>query len=629
MGQFEFFPTPYPDEILYSIICRYHIRSGNPGANTTIKEVWGRRGTAKGLYLSNGLDAIVERLPDETGITADKLIWNHTMFPYVCPTLTKPRADNIYSMLCGIQKDFTRVYTKAGIVGRKPALPLYLRFCPACVKADHKDYGEAFWHRIHQLPGVCICPIHKEYIYDSSFLVHLTFRYFFPATTELCDAIPETKSFSTGMKAHHITFAEDSAWILENGMTIGNVEYLFEKHFRLLVFKGYRGYSPKEAITDYRGLSKDIKSFYGEEFLRSLSSYDEDDYSSWIARFTWKSTTGPSTAHHLLMMRFLSGTPQKFIDSSEEFLPFGKPSWPCRNKICEYFLKDCINEIEVGFKGGLHKAIFTCPYCGYSYRRGKATPKEKQYDTQVSIVDFGWLWKQRLKECIWDLKLTVHETAREMGYPDETIRKYAVLMELLPESRMPRVNRRYIPVEKKDRSEETLESHRKRWLRLMESHPNTKRSVLARLDLDNYKWLIKHDYKWFDENAPTPLRKSFDWIARDKVYLAQVKQAVFEMGSKSGRPVWLCYSSISNKAGIGNRIFSMRENLPDTKHYIDSIIETKDEWRKRKIHWAISQLCDIGKSMSYDKIFRLAGLSSETGRRFREYIEEEIKIFQS
>lgn len=25
-----FFPTPYPDELWYSVICRYHIRSGNP-----------------------------------------------------------------------------------------------------------------------------------------------------------------------------------------------------------------------------------------------------------------------------------------------------------------------------------------------------------------------------------------------------------------------------------------------------------------------------------------------------------------------------------------------------------------------------------------------------------------------
>ena len=24
-----FFPTPYPDEILYSVLCRYHVRGGN------------------------------------------------------------------------------------------------------------------------------------------------------------------------------------------------------------------------------------------------------------------------------------------------------------------------------------------------------------------------------------------------------------------------------------------------------------------------------------------------------------------------------------------------------------------------------------------------------------------------
>lgn len=34
------FPTPYPDEWWYSVLCRYHTRSGNPKQQTTIRELF-------------------------------------------------------------------------------------------------------------------------------------------------------------------------------------------------------------------------------------------------------------------------------------------------------------------------------------------------------------------------------------------------------------------------------------------------------------------------------------------------------------------------------------------------------------------------------------------------------------
>ena len=37
----SFFPTPYPDELWYSVICRYHIRSGNPCIKYTLNELYG------------------------------------------------------------------------------------------------------------------------------------------------------------------------------------------------------------------------------------------------------------------------------------------------------------------------------------------------------------------------------------------------------------------------------------------------------------------------------------------------------------------------------------------------------------------------------------------------------------
>lgn len=38
-----FFPTPYPDEILYSTFARYHMRSANSSIKDTLDDLFGKR----------------------------------------------------------------------------------------------------------------------------------------------------------------------------------------------------------------------------------------------------------------------------------------------------------------------------------------------------------------------------------------------------------------------------------------------------------------------------------------------------------------------------------------------------------------------------------------------------------
>ena len=38
-----YFPVPYPDELWYSTLCRYHVRSGNINTATTFQELFESR----------------------------------------------------------------------------------------------------------------------------------------------------------------------------------------------------------------------------------------------------------------------------------------------------------------------------------------------------------------------------------------------------------------------------------------------------------------------------------------------------------------------------------------------------------------------------------------------------------
>ena len=49
-----YFPTPYPGEWWYSVLCRYHVRSGNTKQQTTVQELFpGRTRAAIGSVLPN------------------------------------------------------------------------------------------------------------------------------------------------------------------------------------------------------------------------------------------------------------------------------------------------------------------------------------------------------------------------------------------------------------------------------------------------------------------------------------------------------------------------------------------------------------------------------------------------
>jgi hypothetical protein len=44
-----FFPTPYRDELIYSVIARYHVYSGNPGHIHTLEDLFNTRGITSSI----------------------------------------------------------------------------------------------------------------------------------------------------------------------------------------------------------------------------------------------------------------------------------------------------------------------------------------------------------------------------------------------------------------------------------------------------------------------------------------------------------------------------------------------------------------------------------------------------
>ena len=185
-----FFPRPYPGESLYSVLCRYHVRSGNATAVKTIRQLFGGYASLSSTLLLPSafvlryMDAWSSACPD---LRQTEFLWAHTAF-----SLCSLREYSFYRYI------FFEDY-KPAVASRKMRSGSFrqarvqhasqkIRYCPLCAAEQKKIYGESYWQIVPQLDGVEYCPAHQVRIVSTSIHV-MDFRYsFHPADTVLTNS---------------------------------------------------------------------------------------------------------------------------------------------------------------------------------------------------------------------------------------------------------------------------------------------------------------------------------------------------------------------------------------------------------------------------------------------------------
>lgn len=158
------FPTPYKDELLYSTIARYHLRSGNQSYLHTLEDLFDKRTTTATPILLCGIKRLINELPKQTTLTEKQLIEKHTLYPFYTAFLPEEKALSIYNQMIG--DDGKTLYTTAGIMSSAISQSKYFHFCPLCF--EEAERGELYWHRLHQLPGQLICTKHHVLLEKST-----------------------------------------------------------------------------------------------------------------------------------------------------------------------------------------------------------------------------------------------------------------------------------------------------------------------------------------------------------------------------------------------------------------------------------------------------------------------------
>lgn len=171
------FPTPLPDEALYSILCRFHVRSCNATDNATLHQLFDHKRSLHTTVLSPFPLRFAGQWTDSfTGINRESLIKNNTAFPFYRSFYT---CSNSARSSYAADRFFMAMYNNCSTYAKK------LRFCPKCAKAQWQNFGVSYWQILPQINGYEVCPIHKELIRETN-ISHWDIRYnSFPASDEL------------------------------------------------------------------------------------------------------------------------------------------------------------------------------------------------------------------------------------------------------------------------------------------------------------------------------------------------------------------------------------------------------------------------------------------------------------
>jgi hypothetical protein len=590
------FPDPHPDEIFYSICARLCERAGYSKHRIAMRDLFGSEAVVASVTLPSHLDDLVARLPLESAYTSDYLIEEHTLLPFYSPFLPSGRVGRLRQDMCG--RKGPAIHMRSGLMASRVPLPGWLRFCPQCIAEDRNRFGECYWHRVHQISGVELCPFHEVYLQDSDVPAsNKRTRHEYVAAERV---LQRTIQFLPGVRSPYhqilLEIARDVYWLL--------CQHHLSQDLKLLHYR-YRHLLAAIDLATYRGrvdvsmLLQMFKEHYPAQLLCLLHcELEKDVQESWLLRLVRTPHGAQHPLHHFLLMHFLGQTVESFFSSLGEDRPFGTGPWPCLNPVCRYYHLPSIEECQVVYSPHLRgKPIgsFACT-CGFAYSRTGPDATQDDQFKRSQIKSFGTLWETTLQTLWKDETVSLRALARQLGVDPLTV-KHQALRIGLPFPRpanicsRPKVRQKTSAPSLQGSESASLEAYRATWLTTMKANLGDGITIVRSKAPGVYTWLYRNDKAWLQAHRPPnkklKLRPSrVDWEKRDLQLAEEVKTAALRLRILSGRPVALTTSAIGREIGQLALLQQHLDKLPSTAQALEEHIESREAYAVRRVWWA-------------------------------------------
>lgn len=586
-----FFPDPYPDELLYSVCARYSSQVNYPNKHIAMKDLFGKIGLSAIVDFPTRLNLLLSLIPYHN-YSADEIINKHTLFPFYEPFLSRERATSIREEMKSLCEN--HLQTKLATNIHQVTAPKFLRFCSLCLEQDRKEYGETYWHRVHQLSGILVCPVHRCFLENSLIKWEReSSKFFHCAERELNKKNPQYLDDSDFAHQVFLGFAISAQWLLSQKELSLEQGKLRERYHNLLLKKGYAFYNG-----NIRGskLYEKFIEYFPPELLKTIGCSLNSSYRTWLPKLVSKSLADTlyHPIRHLLLLKFLDIEVKQVFTAFVEFKPFGSPPYPCLNKVATHYKELTINTCKIsdntvkGKKIRRPVAMFECN-CGFTYQR---TGPDENYDDlfrYTKVRDYGKYWETEISVHWRNLNLSLSEIARRFGTTTLLVARHAIRLNLPMNTEGTRSLTGYIrnrnPITYL--SEKTQKS-RNQWLKIIEKYPASSRQKLEKKVTTLYLWLQRNDSEWFNAHLPEQVtinRKIdlLDWTKIDVDLACKIQTVCDAIRSESKKLTRVSITEIIKRVGYKKWIDKRHQKLPKTTHLINEQLETIEDFMIRKL----------------------------------------------
>lgn len=597
----SYFPTPYPDEIFYSLIARYflHLGFGMP-SRKLLSILFGKEVCKPIIDFPGNLSHFQQQVGDNLKCSLDELINRFTLLPLYSPSITASRKQLIFDSMTNPKVNY---YFPAKNISSLifPSLRCP-RYCPYCFEEDLINFGESYWHRSHQIPSLPFCTIHSCYL--RSVPVN-------PVTISSCFFIPPVKTYCPEVASQNL----DNNEALEIGKRLlllfqegHKHEFNINLHRRVLLTSNFK---KGKCTVDLPAFYNAFSAFYSLDTLQLFHSMvNISSGYCWLKSSIRNNKGAMDPIRYILLHGFLSSIrkPEAFKTETSN----ASNKYPCRNLICQNYNKlilNCMKERYSSKTKGIIKTI-CCSACGYTYTRSN---KMQPGNYKFKVKDYGLLWKDRLHN-LYQEGLSARKISEIMGCSPAVVRyQYAILCS-------------HGPSYSESKKNNKLQEKQSQWIALIRENPQLSKTQLRHLQGGLYDWLYLNSNPWLDAlNYPKPKIKNrskiIDWKKREQEYLKAVKKVYQNLVlNKEERRISksLLIRLISN----GSKIHKSINKMPKLKEYLDSVSETAEKYMLRRLILAYEEMLQQEIAITRMHLLKKAKIS----KKFRSTtIEEEVQ----
>ncbi|WML58113.1 TnsD family Tn7-like transposition protein [Neobacillus sp. PS2-9] len=607
-----YFPFPYKGETIYSIIARYSRHIGVGSRYFVQKEFFNN----KRIEIDFEYITYIKRLSEKIHhfskeYTIDYFFKSHTTLPFYLPF---EDTGTSIEMIRGSTMRKQRIIEEVNVPQKE-----HLYYCASCLKDQLKRYGEGYWDRLFQIPGVFVCPRHLEVLMMSSVNNNRQSvnRFEFP---ENCVPNSTINKVDEEVIKELSIITKNIEYFLDHSPKAIGTENLYVKYLEFIKIAGL-----SIPLSKIKGNLYDlIHQKFKQETLMLLNSQPKQH--NWLKDFSEKGIKKIHPVRQVLLMISLAGSVQEFIESSPEFKPFGKGPWVCMNPLSDHYLQNVVKNIEISVHlvNRDYQGDFIC-HCGYVYRLriGEKEPVEVQYFSN-RVMKKGHVWEKEFKRLI-QTGISLQELSKKTKLSVMTLRK------IIKEGPDPIINGIKCKAEKitKARIDKT-KNYRIIWKKLREDNPNFTRTEIASLNRGVFSWLHIYDQEWLFANSPDskkgikPKAKGESDIYEEDLKLLRRAKFANKKWKKyeeiAGKQLRKSHHAFSRQCGH----YRIDERYPKTLFFLKKIVESAVDFQKRKLEKTLKELFE-DTPVSRFKLLEVTGIRKTLKKEVIPYLDELLK----